>query len=94
MGVEQTKSGQTRAVLARMQRTGATCASLKREKRMGDLAWQMTVAEQKFCSCPHEKYRAKEFLQKLYDIAKAEYDRLNAEIEIENAPEVYGVYLG
>ena len=94
MGVQQTKSGQTRAVLARMERAGETDANIKREKRMGDLAWQMTVAEQKLQSCPREKYRAKEYLQKLYDEAKAEYDRLSVEKEIENAPKDFGVYLG
>lgn len=94
MGVQQTKSGQTRAVLARKARAGLTAVNIEREKRMGDLAWQMTVAQQKLQSCPREKRRAKEYLQKLYDEAKAEYDRLSAEIEMENAPEEFGVYLG
>ncbi len=94
MGVQQLKSGQTRAVLARKARAGENNDKLLREKRMGDLAWQMTVAEQKLRSCPREKRRAKENLQKLYYEAKAEYDRLSFEIDIENAPDDFGVYLG
>lgn len=94
MGVERLKSGQTWAVLARKARAGEHSDILLREKRMGDLAWQMTVAEQKLRSCPREKRRAKEYLQKLYDEAKAEYDRLQFDIKIEAAAEEYGVYLG
>ena len=94
MGAKQIKSGQTRAVLARKARAGTSADNLLREKRMGDLAWQMTVAEQKLRSCPREKRRAKEYLQKLYNQAKAEYDRLSADIYIENAPREFGVYLG
>jgi len=48
-------SGQTRAVLERKARAGADSQTLLREKRMGDLAWQMTVATQKLQSCPREK---------------------------------------
>jgi len=88
------QSGQTRAVLLRKSRAGMPADELLREKRMGDLAWQMTVATQKLNSCPREKRRAKEYLQKLYNEAKAEYDRLAFEIEIENAPDDFGVYLG
>lgn len=87
-------SGQTRAVLNRKARAGLKTDDILREKRMGDLAWQMTVATQKLQSCPREKRRAKEHLQKLYDEAKAEYDRLKFETEIEAAPEEFGVYLG
>ena len=94
MGVELIKSGQTRAVLERMSRAGVTGDKIEREKRMGDLAWQMTMAKQKLCACPREKRTAKERLTKLYGEAKAEYDRLAAEIEMENAPEEFGVYLG
>ena len=67
MGVQQIQSGLTRAILARKARAGEHSDILLREKRMGDLAWQMTVAEQKLRSCPREKRRAKEYLQKLYD---------------------------
>ena len=94
MGAKQMKSGQTLAVLARKARAGTSADKLLREKRMGDLAWQMTVAEQKLRSCPREKRRAKEFLQKLYNQAKGEYDSLSADIDIENAPREFGVYLG
>lgn len=87
-------SGQTRAVLARKARAGVDSQTLLREKRMGDLAWQMTVATQKLQSCPREKRQAKEYLQKLYNEAKAEYNRIKFEIEIENAAEEFGVYLG
>jgi len=87
-------SGQTRAVLARKAREGAHSDTLLREKRMGDLAWQMTVAAQKLHSCPREKRRAKEYLQKLYDEAKAGYDRLKVEVETEEMAEENGVYLG
>lgn len=87
-------SGQTRAVLARKARAGMKTDALLREKRMGDLAWQMNIATQKLQSCPREKRQAKERLLKLYGEAKAEYDRLKFEIEIENAPEDFGVYLG
>lgn len=88
------QSGQTRAVLLRKSREGVSVDTLLREKRMGDLAWQMTVAKQKLCACPREKRSAKERLMQLYGEAKAEYDRLAFEIEIENAPEDFGVYLG
>ena len=94
MGAQQMKSGQTRAVLARRARAGETADNLLRENRMGDLAWQMTVTSQKLHACPREKRAAKEHLLKLYGDAKAEYDRLVAEIEMENAPEEFGVYLG
>ena len=90
----QMKSGQTRAVLARKARAGEEGKTLLREKRMGDLAWQMTVATQKLQSCPREKRMAKDRLQQLFNAAKAEYDRLSFEIEIENAPKEFGVYLG
>lgn len=90
----QMKSGQTRAVLVRKARAGKEGKALLREKRMGDLAWQMTVATQKLQSCPREKYTAKDRLQQLFNGAKAEYDRLSFEIEIENAPKEFGVYLG
>jgi len=33
-------------------------------------------------------------LLQLYNEAKAEYDRLKLEVEIENAAEDFGVYLG
>lgn len=94
MGVQQMKSGQTRAILARKARTGEASGNLLREKRMGDLAWQMTMTKQKLCACPREKRMAKDRLTKLYGEAKAEYDRLVAEIEMENAPKEFGVYLG
>ena len=92
-------SGQTRAVLMRKARNnGMTTESFFREKRIGDLAWQMTVAGQKLSACPREKRTAKERLIKLYNEAKAEYDRLFLEIdvekEVENVPVDYGVYLG
>lgn len=92
-------SGQTRAVLKRKARNSQTTInSLLREKRMGDLAWQMTVTGQKLSACPREKRTAKERLTKLYNEAKAEYDRLTLEIDVEkevkNAPVDYGVYLG
>jgi len=87
-------SGQTRAVLERKARAGVDAQILLREKRMGDLAWQMTVATQKLMSCPREKRQAKDRLSKLYDEAKAEYDRLKLEVEIESAAEDFGVYLG
>jgi len=88
------QSGQTRAVLERKARAGVDTQTLLREKRMGDLAWQMTVATQKLRSCPREKRQAKDRLSQLYDEAKAEYDRLKLEVEIENAAEDFGVYLG
>ena len=75
-------------------RAGKTTEFLVRKKRMGDLAWQMTVTGQKINACPREKRRAKENLQKLYNEAKAEYNLLKFEIELEKAPENYGVYLG
>lgn len=78
----------------RKARAGQTAVGLVREKRMGDLAWQMTVTQQKLSACPREKRSAKERLAKLYDDASAEYNRLAAEIALENAPETYGVYLG
>lgn len=87
-------SGQTRAILLRKARNGEAADVLLREKRMGDLAWQMNVTQQKLNACPEEKRTAKDRLQKLYREAKAEYDRLSAEIELENAPENFGVYLG
>lgn len=94
MGAYQMKSGQSRAYLARMEREGMDSHSLIREKRMGDLAWQMTMTMQKLSACPKEKLDAKERLEKLYDEAKAEYDRLVADIEIEKTAEAHGVYLG
>lgn len=78
----------------RKARNGEAADVLLREKRMGDLAWQMNVTQQKLNACPREKRTAKDRLQKLYSEAKAEYDRLNADIELENAPETFGVYLG
>jgi len=87
-------SGQTRAVLARKARAGMKTDDLLREKRMGDLAWQMNIASQKLQSCPREKCEAKARLLKLYGEAKAEFDRLKFEIGIENPPEDFGVYLG
>ena len=88
------QSGQTRAVLLRKSRAGLPTDVLLREKRMGDLAWQMAMTQQKMRACPREKRTAKERLTKLYGEAKTEYDRLAAEIEMENAPEEFGVYLG
>jgi len=87
-------SGQTRAVLERKARSGIDAHKLQREKRMGDLAWQMTMTTQKLCACPREKRQAKDYLQKLYNEAKAEYDRLQLETEIEETAEEYGLYLG
>jgi len=87
-------SGQTRAVLARKVRAGLHIDEVVREKRIGDLAWQMTVTSQKLHACPREKRRAKEYLQKLYDEARAEYDRLQFDIRIEKAVEEHGIYLG
>ena len=87
-------SGQTRATLMRKVRIGVDVETIEREKRMGDLAWQMTMAKQKLCACPREKRTAKERLMQLYGEAKAEYDRLAMDIEMENAPEDFGVYLG
>lgn len=87
-------SGQTRAVLLRKERAGDAIGSLLREKRMSDLAWQMNVMSQKLCACPREKRAAKERLLKLYGEAKAKYDRLLIDLEMEKAPEDYGVYLG
>jgi len=87
-------SGQTRAVLARKARAGVDSDVLLREKRMGDLAWQMTMTSQKLRACPREKRFAKERLDALYRAAKAEYDRLKYEIETEESAEKHGVYLG
>jgi len=87
-------SGQTRAVLLRKARAGEATGSLLREKRMSDLAWQMTVMSQKLCACPREKRIAKDRLMKLYGEAKAEYDRLLVDLEIEKSPKDFGVYLG
>jgi len=81
-------------VISYKARAGADSQTLLREKRMGDLAWQMTVATQKLQSCPREKRQAKDRLLQLYNEAKAEYDRLKLEVEIENAAEDFGVYLG
>ncbi len=78
----------------RKARAGQTAEGLAREKRMGDLAWQMKVTEQKLSACPREKRSAKERLAKLYDHAKAEYNDLAAEVELEDTLETYGVYLG
>lgn len=78
----------------RKARAGQTVEGLVREKRMGDLAWQMRITEQKLSTCPREKRSAKERLAKLYNEAKLEYNRLVSDIEVENAPETYGVYLG
>jgi len=55
---------------------------------------ERTVATQKLQSCPREKRQAKDRLLQLYNEAKAEYDRLKLEVEIENAAEDFGVYLG
>ena len=88
------QSGQTRAVLLRKSRAGISHDVLLREKRMGDLAWQMAMTKQKLSACPREKRTAKERLAKLYGEAKAEYDRLAFEIEMETAQEEFGVYLG
>ena len=88
------RSGQTRAVLARKARAGVDVQTLSREKRMGDLAWQMTVTAQKLQACPREKRFAKEKLEKLYAEAKAEYDCLQFDIKIEAAAKEAGVYLG
>ncbi len=87
-------SGQTRAVLMREGRAGKPTEALLKEKRMGDLAWQMTLAQQKMSACPKEKRSVKERLEKLYNDAKAEYNLLKFEIESENVPEKFGVYLG
>lgn len=87
-------SGQTGAVLKRKAREGADIDVIMREKRIGDLAWQMTMASQKLSACPREKRTAKERLEKLFNEAKREYDFLVCEIEMENAAEDYGVYLG
>ncbi|MDA8708445.1 hypothetical protein N9M10_03630 [Hellea sp.] len=88
------QSGQTRAILARKVRAGMANNEILREKRLGDLAWQMTVATQKLSACPKEKQMAKERLERLYGDAKAEYERIKFEREIENAAQDYGVYLG
>ena len=87
-------SGQTRAILMREGRAGKTAEILLRKKRMGDLAWQMSLAEQKISACPREKRTAKEALQKLFNEAKAEYNLLKFEIDLEKAPENFGVYIG
>lgn len=87
-------SGQTRAVLARKAREGVNSDKLLREKRMADLAWQMTMTAQKLKACPREKRSAKERLDGLYRAAKAEYERLKFEIETEETAEAHSVYLG
>ena len=94
MGVFQRHSGQTRASLARKQRAGMDAESLLREKRMGDLAWQMTVTAQKLKACPREKRSAKERLDALYRAAKAEYEHIKMQIELEADAVENGVYLG
>ena len=87
-------SGQTRAVLARKERAGVAPQILLREKRMSDLAWQMNIANIKLNGYRENNDAAKTRLQRLHNEAKAEFDRLKFEIEIENAPKEYGVYLG
>jgi len=87
-------SGQTRAVLARKARAGVNSEALLREKRMGDLAWQMTMTAQKLKACPREKRSAKERLDALYRAAKAEYDHIKLQIELETDAVEHGVYLG
>ena len=87
-------SGQTRAVLARKKRAGVAPQTLLREKRMSDLAWQMNIANIKLNGYRENNDAAKTRLERLHNEAKAEFDRLKFEIEIENAPKEYGVYLG
>ena len=87
-------SGQTIAVLARKARAGVHSEILLREKRMGDLAWQMTMTAQKLKACPREKRSAKERLDALYRAAKAEYDHIKLQIELETDAVEHGVYLG
>lgn len=87
-------SGQTRAVLSRKARAGVQTETLLREKRLGDLAWQMNVTKVKLKGFRGDDTAAKERLKTLHMEAKAEYDRLMFEIEIENAPQEFGVYLG
>jgi len=88
------QSGQTRAILVRKARAGMTNNEILREKRLGDLAWQMTVATQKLSACSEEKQTVKARLERLYGQAKAEYERIKFELEIENAAQDYGVYIG
>jgi len=88
------QSGQTRAILVRKARAGMTNNEILREKRLGDLAWQMTVATQKLSACPEEKQTVKARLERLHSQAKAEYERIKFELEIENAAQDYGVYIG
>jgi len=87
-------SGQTRAVLARKARAGVHSDRLLREKRMGDLSWQMNLTQIKLKGFNTDNQAAKAQLEKLYNEAKAEYDRLKIEAEIEAAAEDNGVYLG
>ena len=86
-------SGQTRAVLTRKARAGVNTDILLREKRMGDLAWQMNVTAIKLTRFGANNPAANA-LNCLHAEAKVEYDRLKREIEVENAPEEFGVYLG
>ena len=80
----QIKSGQTRAVLARKARAGEDNDRLLREKRMGDLAWQMNVTSLKLNSFRENNEAAKARLQQLFNEAKAEFDRLQFEMDIDD----------
>ena len=87
-------SGQTRAVLERKARAGVDNDKLQREKRMGDLAWQMNVASVKLRGFRDYNETAEPILQKLYDEAKAEYDCLKDEVKTEEITEKFGPLFG
>ncbi len=87
-------SGQTLAVLKRKSVTGMSAQAFQREKRMGDMAWQMNFTAQKLKNYRGCDPSAKKNLKKLHIEAKQKYDRLQAEIEIEAAADEFSIFLG
>ncbi len=87
-------SGQTLAVLKRKSVAGMSAREVLREKRMGDMAWQMNFTALKIQKFRGEDLSVIERFQALYAEARQEYDRLQAEMEVEDAAAEYGFFLG
>jgi hypothetical protein len=80
--------------LKRKAEAGLTAREILREKRMGDMAWQMNFTAQKLKNYRGCDPSAKENLKRLHREAKRAYDRLQAQIEIEAAADKFSIFLG
>jgi len=87
-------SGQTLAVLRRKAAGGMDMRAIQREKRMGDMAWQMNFSALKLQKFRGEDLSVIDRFQSLYAEAKREYDRLKAEIELDPLADKYSLFWG